>query len=109
MAAKYFIRKEDNCPRCKGEGKYQHPAWEEYWKENEGKPTMSIKEDLAWFESHGWIESAGFRFETDNDGLPTEEITCRTCEGQGVLNEEVDLMDVLPEILEALNLKLNVE
>lgn len=94
MTAKFFIRKEDNCPRCKGEGKYQYPAWEEYWK---------------WFESHGWIESAGFRFETDNDGLPTEEITCRTCEGQGVLSEEVDLMDVLPEILEALNLKLNVE
>lgn len=109
MPAKYFLRKEEDCLKCNGRGVVQHPAWEEYWKMNAGKPTMSLKEDLVWFESHGWIEAAGHRFETDNDGLPSEEIVCRTCEGECVIEEEVDLMDVLPKIFETLNLKVNVE
>ena len=97
MAAKYFVKKVEVCPECEGKQFVSHPAWIEYWKENQDKQPMSIEEDRKWFEDHGWYRSSGL--DIRSDGTPDEEIPCGNCEGEGEIVHEVDLLGVLPELL----------
>lgn len=104
MNAKFYVKKVETCAKCQGAKMVQHPAWTEYWKENEGKQPMTLEEDRKWFEDHGWYQGSCMDIRTD--GTPDEEIYCGDCEGQGEIESEVDLMDVLPAMLEAINLKV---
>ena len=104
MDATYFVKKVDKCAKCEGRQFVQHPAWTEYWEENQNKQPMSLEEDRKWFEGHGWYQ--GSCIDIGTDGLPDEEIICSECEGQGEIETEVNLMDVLPQMLEAINLKV---
>ena len=72
----------------------QHPAWIEYWKENDGK-SLSSAEDRKWFEDHGWYTSSG---DMGIDGTPDEEIFCGECEGTGNKRYEIDLSEALKEL-----------
>jgi len=90
------VKKVETCTRCEGKRLIQHPAWTEYWKENQGKQPMSLEEDVKWFEDHGWYR--GSCMDIRSHGLPDEEIVCGDCEGQGEIETEVDLLDVLPEL-----------
>lgn len=99
--ADYFVKKIEVCPKCKGKQFTPHPAWEEYWQENSNKGlSMSPEEDRKWFEDHGWY--VGSCIDIRTDGLPDEEIACGECEGEGEIISEVDLLKVLPELLESL-------
>ena len=105
MAATYFVKKIEQCAKCEGKKLVQHPAWTEYWQANQDKQPMSLEEDRKWFEEHGWINAPGYRYEMDTDGLPDEDIVCSDCEGQGEIESEVDLLEVLPEILDSIKSK----
>lgn len=98
MAAKYFVKKVEQCARCEGKQFVQHPAWAEYWKENEGKQPLSLEEDVKWFEDHGWYR--GSCMDIRSDRLPDEEIICGDCEGHGELESEVDLLEILPGLID---------
>lgn len=102
--ATYFVKKVEQCAKCEGRKVVQHPAWTEYWQANQCKQPMSIEEDVKWFEDHGWYR--GSCMDIRSDGLPDEETVCGDCEGHGELESEVDLMEVLPQLLETINSKL---
>lgn len=101
--AKYFVKKVETCSACKGEKRVQHPAWAEYWEEHKDKPVQSYEYDLDWFEKHGFRNVAGFRYESNSDGIPFEEVACGECEceGEGEIESEVDLLEILPELMKA--------
>lgn len=93
MPPKYLVTKIEICPKCEGRKMVQHPAWAEYWAENENKQPMSLEEDRKWFSEHGWD------LYVNKDGVPEEEEYCNECEGAGELESEVDLLEVLPDIM----------
>lgn len=104
MTATYFVKKIEKCAKCEGKQLVQHPAWVEYWEDDVNRQPRSLEEDRKWFEEHGWHR--GSCLDIGTDGLPDEEIICNECEGEGVIESEVDLIDVLPEMLEAIKLKV---
>jgi hypothetical protein len=100
MSATYYVTKVDDCPVCEGRGLVQHPAWTEYWKENKHNTSfLSRADDVEWFRDHGWLEKPGYRNETDSDGVPEEEMICRECEGERIIESQVELFPVLTEFL----------
>jgi DnaJ-class molecular chaperone len=107
--ATYFVKKVTVCTRCEGKGEVEHPAWTEYWKEHEANSDMTLEEDIAWFEAHGWLNAAGFRWDCDADGIPNDIVTCGDCEGEGEIVSEVNLLDALAELSIALNKGVEAE
>jgi len=58
------------CPRCKGSGVIQHPAWERFWQRYD-KPTDA---DVSrHFQNEGYAPHE----------IPPEEIACERCDGTG--------------------------
>ncbi len=90
MSTRFVVTQISTCPKCKGAGVVQHPAWEEYWADpiHDVKASMSPEHDLRWFTGHGWME-------TPLDRLPDEEITCDECDGMKLTRTEVDLFTAL--------------
>lgn len=100
MRAIYLVTKVEDCPVCEGVGVVQHPAWKEYWKANKSTDEyMTVKKYVNWFREHGWFEKAGYRNEYNSDGIPDEEIVCRECEGERVIESQVELIPLLIELL----------
>lgn len=101
MSKKYFVKKVEQCTKCEGRKYLQHPAWAEYWEENREKGTsMSLDEDRQWFEDHGWLG-----YSEDTDSVPPESYLCGECEGEGEIVSEVNLLEALPELLNAIEMR----
>lgn len=100
MSVKYRITKIEDCKACEGRGIVQHPAWEEYWNDNGSNVNhMTRSDDIKWFRDHNWIEAPGYKNTCDSDGVPHEEMLCRACNGDQVVESQVDLLPVFIEFL----------
>ena len=80
----YLVKKVRSCPECGGSGVVTHPAWHEYWEHH--RFLLSSKALDAWFAERGYPYP------------PDEEIPCGTCNGTGVIVEEVDLKQALIDL-----------
>jgi len=83
----YIIIKQSPCPKCNGTGVLQHPAWKIYWDQfGEDGCRRTSEEDRIWFSERGYRE------------IPPEEQPCFTCNGVGIIRENINLCDALKEI-----------
>jgi hypothetical protein len=84
--AKFYVMKEETCPRCGGEKYIQPQIWVDYWAwvrdfKNHNGRLPDPGEDPTWVYE-----------------LPAEEILCPDCNGRGVQTEKVELADALHEL-----------
>ncbi|MFH0981891.1 MAG: hypothetical protein V2A79_10160 [Planctomycetota bacterium] len=70
----YFVTKRETRKTCGGECLIQHGAWREYWRGHGPAGTSSAESD-CWF------------------------IECPNCDGNGYIESEALLTDILPEML----------
>jgi hypothetical protein len=86
--AKFYVTKEEICPRCRGEKYIQHQIWVDYWawvtefKEQHNGRLPNPDEEPIWA----------------NELPASEEILCPDCDGLGVKTEKVELADALREL-----------
>ena len=84
----FFVLKREVCPECQGRKWLSHPAWLEFgeWYESQ-EPAPNEAQGKIWWQEHGWWGE-----------LPPEEYQCSTCEGKGMVEQEVDLMQALDKL-----------
>jgi hypothetical protein len=95
--AKFYVTKEETCPRCKGWKFVQAQIWKDYWewfnkfKKKSGR-IPNRDEDRDWWAELGYWEN------DPDEPIPPEEHECPDCNGLGVKVEKVELADALREL-----------
>lgn len=84
--SEYLVTKKTVCPECDN-GTAQHPAWAAFWEK---------------FSPGNWPEPADERaywlYRGYRKGPPPEEINCPHCEGRGVIETSIGLIEALTEL-----------
>lgn len=83
------IQVTDTCPCCGGNKVVPNPAWHEF-NEAVGNGTAKVEEMEKWFSERGLTtrrQAMGRSMEV----LPSEEIPCGECEGEGSVTVFVSL------------------
>ena len=75
---RYLLSIIKTCPECQGSGVITHPGWDVFNSEH----------------PHGWSDYAELERWFSEQGYPTvpdEGQTCPTCEGEGAVEETMDI------------------
>lgn len=79
---KYTVMRERECPECHGRKWLTHSAWERFHEETKEKH-VTMEDVEKWFRNEGYSYP------------PDEECLCSECDGQGVIYDNVELVEAL--------------
>ena len=88
---KYEITKRETCPVCNGAKKVEAYEWRDYnfaervFKVEHGRNMNEAEFDAYW-------KGLGY------EDIPAEESWCGTCEGTGIIETKMELVDALNEL-----------
>lgn len=86
MTVELLVRQ--TCPRCRGAGRVDHPAWRDFWAHwlSNGNSTLVSLEDGSHAE---WFKARGI------DPIPPQTIPCGVCHERGRIDGTLPLADLL--------------